>query len=650
VFIACIAINLIANSLSQNFQWLCKAVTKTNVGQRDNTPMKTLCAALLLMAPWGLLLAQAQPTTAPDSPQSVGNTAKGDAAFSLSIDAPDDLRELLERHLDILRYRNVSDLSDGELARLLLAADKDARTLLATQGYFSPTIALHPPVSTTGPVARTLTLTVEPGEPTEVSDVEIVLTGAIRTDAQSEEQRDSVTGQWWLESGMRFSQTRWVRAKQEALLLLTTQNYPTARIVASQADVDPVNRRARLSVTLDSGPRYRLGELVISGLHYFDKNMVRRLVRLGEQDYDQADLVAAQQRLTDSGYFDSAFISLDTTADPAAAPVLVQLREAKLQKLVLGVGASTDTGARLSIEHSHYKIPLLDWRGVNKLLLARDVTALTSTFTSHPNDDSWRWVVGTVVQQQTLGSFLVHSQSARVGRNRSTEPLDNDYFLQYDRADAATSDATARDVVEAMSLNYAFTTRHFDHALFPDEGWGLGMSMAVGTTVGAQSDAYGRLLTRWQSYVPLRGSDSKSSHQGRLALRAQAGAIVAAPTAELPSTQLFFIGGDSSVRGYGYQDLGVPLPDGKISGGRFMALGSMEWQRPIRIDGRASDWESSFFIDAGAVANNSSELRPKVGVGAGARWKSPVGPLQIDLAYGIEVQRLRLHVNVGFHF
>ena len=72
--------------------------------------------------------------------------------------------------------------------------------------------------------------------------------------------------------------------------------------------------------------------------------------------------------------------------------------------------------------------------------------------------------------------------------------------------------------------------------------------------------------------------------------------------------------------------------------------------RPIRINGQLSDWENTLFIDAGAVSNQPSELTPKVGVGFGARWKSPVGPLQIDLAYGVDVKRLRLHMNLGFSF
>ncbi len=614
--------------------------------------MKAILAALLLISPWGLIpaLAQSSPT---DAPFPLSSSAQGAGAFTLAIDAPDEVREVLERNLDVLRYRGLADLSDSELARLLLAAEQDARGLLATLGYFSPTITVEPPVSVSGAVSRTLKLSVVPGDPTVVSDVQINFSGPILTDIAATQQRRRVINLWPLEVAMRFSQTRWTAAKQQALLQLTSQSYPTARLTESQADVDPVTRRARLSVTLDSGPRYRLGSLVISGLNHFDTDLVRRLVRLPPGDYDQAQLVGAQQRLTDSGYFDSAFISIDTTGDPAAAPVLVQVREAKLQKLVLGVGASTDTGARLSIEHTHHKIPYLDWRGVNKLTLARDTTALTSDFTSHPNDDNWRWTVGTVIQQQTLGSFLVDSQSVRLGRSRSTEPQDNAYYMEYDRADAATSDTRAQAVVEALSANYAFTLRRFDHPLFPNQGWGLGVALGAGTTVGAEKNPYGRVLARWLSFVPLGDSSGvagTSSPSGRIALRAQVGAIVAEPSAELPSTQLFFIGGDNSVRGYGYRDLGVPLPDGQITGGRAMALGSVEWQRPIRIGGRVSDWESTVFLDAGAVANNASELRPRVGVGVGARWKSPVGPLQIDVAYGVDVQRLRLHMNVGFSF
>jgi translocation and assembly module TamA len=56
------------------------------------------------------------------------------------------------------------------------------------------------------------------------------------------------------------------------------------------------------------------------------------------------------------------------------------------------------------------------------------------------------------------------------------------------------------------------------------------------------------------------------------------------------------------------------------------------------------------FVDAGAVADTPEALQVKLGSGVGLRWKSPVGPLQLDLAYGHAVESWRLHLNVGFAF
>ena len=63
-----------------------------------------------------------------------------------------------------------------------------------------------------------------------------------------------------------------------------------------------------------------------------------------------------------------------------------------------------------------------------------------------------------------------------------------------------------------------------------------------------------------------------------------------------------------------------------------------------------SDWESVVFADSGAVANRVEAFSFKSGLGVGARWRSPIGPLQMDLAYGLATEALRLHLNVGFAF
>lgn len=574
-------------------------------------------------------------------------------AFELTIEAPDEIRALLGRHLELLRYRELTDLSDSELVRLLTDAKKDARELVATLGYFSPVIEFRQTAVGSDRATRWLTLNVLPGEPTVVAAVEIAFGGPISSEPAADPQRRQIESDWSLRPGMRFTQARWANAKQQALRQLSSQRYLTGQIGSSLADIDPLKRSASLKVTLDSGPAYQFGALVISGLERYDAELVTRLARLPSgASYDQAQLVAAQQRLADSGYFDSAFLSLDTAGDPSSAPVLVQLREARLQKLVLGIGASTDGGARLSVEHTHHKLPGIGWRALSKLMLDRETRSIGTELTSRPDADNWRWVTAAQLQNQKLGSFDINSQSLRAGRSQMGQRIDRNYYLQYDRADSASSDANAPTTASALSANYAFTLRNFDSLPFPNSGWGWGAELGGGSTLGSQRNAYGRMLTRALGYWPLgRGADnSASARAGRLALRAQLGAVLANDGINLPSTQLFLTGGDNTVRGYGYRDIGVTRPDGQTAAGRYLAVGSVEWQRPIARDGRWSDWESTVFIDAGAVADKPAELHAKVGVGVGARWKSPVGPLQIDLAYGVASKRFRLHLNVGFSF
>ncbi|MHB8948767.1 MAG: autotransporter assembly complex protein TamA [Rhodoferax sp.] len=616
--------------------------------------LRSLLATMMLTGIPALLWAQAleaSPAVSASTPDVPAAPAQ--PAFELTIEAPDEIRALLGRHLELLRYRELTDLSDSELTRLLLDADKNARELVATLGYFSPEIEFRQKAAESERATRLLTLSVVPGEPTVVGEVEVEFMGPIATDPLAHRQRQEIENSWSLRPGMRFSQARWASAKQQALRQLTSQRYPVGQIGSTLADIDPVQRSARLKVTLDSGPAYQLGALVVEGLQRYDAELVTRLARLPSgASYDQAQLVAAQQRLADSGYFDSAFLTLDTAGDPAATPVLVQLREARLQKLVLGVGASTDGGARLSVEHTHHKVPGIGWRAVSKLMLDRETRSIGTELTSRPDERNWRWVTAAQLQRQQLGSFDINSQSLRGGRSQTGERIDRNYYLQYDRADTATSETTAPATASSLSANYAFTLRNFDSLPFPNSGWGWGAEVGGGSTLGAQRDLYGRVLTRALGYWPLGRSleGAAASRAGRLALRAEAGAVLAKDGINLPSTQLFLTGGDNTVRGYGYRDIGVTLPDGQTAAGRYVAVGSVEWQRPIARDGRWREWESTVFIDAGAIADKPAELRAKVGVGVGARWKSPVGPLQIDLAYGVATKRFRLHLNVGFSF
>ena len=574
-------------------------------------------------------------------------------AFEIDVRAPKDVREVLARRLELVRFAELTDLDDNELQRLLPMARGNAEEILATLGYFSPTVRIES-VAATDATPRRVVIDADPGEPTLVTEVNIEFTGPIATDESARVQRLRIQALWPLRTGMQFTQAGWDAAKLLALRELTTLHFPSGRMADSRADIDPETRSARLRVTLDSGPVFKLGKLVVTGLERHPQDLVVRLAQLpsGER-YEQSRMLEAQQRLSDSGFFDSVFISLDTTGSPEEAAVLVKVREAKQQKLILGVGVNTDTGLRLSAEHTVHRLPMIGWRAVTKLLYEQPKQSFGTEWTAPPDDRLWRWRTSAQVAREESGSFEVDSVMLRAGRTRATEFVDRSYFLQYERA--RNSGFNPPPDANAVSANYVWTRRDFDSRLFPTRGHGLSLDLGGGMTMDGGRYPFGRFVGRWLGYFPLGRADDPAERTGamrgtRIAARAEYGAVLANELANLPTTQLFLTGGDNTVRGYAYRSIGVTLPDGQTAAGRYMAVGSVELQRPIVMDGVVSAWDFIAFIDAGGVANQPQDLTAKVGFGAGAQWNSPLGPLQVNLAWGVATRQLRLNLSMGVNF
>jgi translocation and assembly module TamA len=593
------------------------------------------------------------PQTAPTPPGAIGPTGADSAitAFDIAIRTPpqfSDLRELVERHIELQRYRAVTDLDDSELARLIVLAEGNVRNLVGTLGYFSPDIR----ITREGAAGQRpmIVVLIDPGQPSVIGPVAIDFAGDIAqsTDPDAISQREGIRRNWRLPTGRTFTQDAWDGAKTQALRDLVARRYPAGKLDSSLADIDAPTRTAGLSLRLDSGPLYRLGRMQVTGVERYDPVLVPRLARLAEGSvYDQNRLVEAQQRLASSGYFDSAYVFVDPDSDPAAAPVQVQVREAKLQKIILGVGITTDSGPRASVEHTHQRVPGIGWRAATKLQLEKKDPFAQTEWTSIPDEASWRWVALARVERLDDDDLITRGQRLRFGRTQAGDRIDRSIYLQYDRAQVqgaglgANSAAQAGDG-SALSANYVWTGRYFDSLPFPSKGYGLGFELGGGSTLGDNRQPYTRAVGRWLGVQPLQ--------RGRMVMRAEGGAVLAKDSAAIPGTQLFRTGGDSSVRGYGYRDIGIPLANGGVGPGRYLAVGSIEWQRPILRGGLPSEWEHTVFVDAGAVADKPQDLRPSVGVGTGVRWRSPIGPLQADVAYGVKARQLRLHLSVGFVF
>lgn len=644
----------------------------------------------------GTAAATAPPATPTDTPPETNLPvpAAPGLRFKVAVDAPEHLQALLLRHLNIQRFHDLPDLDLAELRRLANQVPTDVFSLLGTQGYFSPMVQTRlqapaaqgdgpaqPPATAQSAGVWTVHITVQPGPVSVVGNVLVAFTDEADTtrspDLPQLTARERVRSQWPLTTGAPFSQAAWDSAKTNALRTLSTDTFPNARLVGSLADVDTVTHSVNLAVELDTGPAFQLGPIQIEGLKLTDPRWIENMVRVGGavpgQPYRLQDLQTAQQRLAQSGYFESVFVYVDPDSPPQAAPIRVQVREARRGRLLLGVGASTDNGHRLSAEHVWNRVPGLDMRALSKLTLERDHQNIETEWRSPLDLKGWQWLTRLQAERTDASLSSITSQQMKLGKVQETEHLNRGYFVQYDRAltdSLLLRQAGPLEANESISVNYAWSRRQFDTMPLPSRGHGLAAEVGMGTTLGSVRQPYVRSKVRWQGLLPLDGlrqwlpdpsaapelpaspaaSSASQSRLGRLAMRAEGGAIVSRQQAPVPDSQRFWAGGDQSVRGYGLNEVGVTQTDGSVRPGRLMAAGSLEWQRPVFSNGQPTAWETTVFVDAGAVADQVSTLKARVGVGAGMRFNSPAGPLQFDLAYGLTPRKFRLHMSVGFAF
>jgi len=568
----------------------------------------------------------------------------------IDIEAPADLKALLDRHLDLVRLGRIQrdDVDDTEWARLIDASPSQVRELLQTEGYFSPQVRIErAPGRGVGQPDR-VTLNVQPGVRARVSRVTIEVEGELERGATSGEGHATATlallrKAWDLPMGSDFRNPSWSEAKSAALARLRAAGYATAAFNGTGADVNVESNQVRLFLVVDSGPLFRLGELQIEGLVSQDATTVRNLAYTRQGvPVTESLLLDFQERLQKSGLFETVNVTLDV--DPthaAAAPVLVRLREAPLQVYTFAVGFSANTGARASVEHLYRRVFGLPASSKLKIEVGELRQAWDAEISGRPDERLYRNLVGGTVERLVSDTDAVLSQRLRVGRTQNTQRIDRFFYAEAERSSRRTLAGDRNDAL-AVSLNFHGGWRSLDSVVLPTVGETLAIQIGGGQASGtdAQQGPFGRLYGRLTVYRPFGRA---WYGQARLEL----GRVLLGSGMVVPESLKWRAGGDESVRGYSYRSLG-PLVDGATGSGSVLLTASVELARPL-MDSMPSLW-GAVFIDAGNAADTLGALKPVYGSGIGVRWRSPVGPLRLDWAYGSATRKGRIHISVGIAF
>jgi translocation and assembly module TamA len=619
--------------------------------------------ALALLAACGLSGCAGFPGVDPAGPDANGSVpaalpAPAEAAASagrqgvaIEIEAPAELKALLERNLDLVRLGRLAreDVDDTEWSRLIEAAPAQVRELLQTEGYFAPQVSLERDQGRALGKADVVLLKVDPGARVMVSRVTLEAEGELERGATAGEPHavaalQQLRDAWPLPAGKEFRNPAWAEAKAAALARLRSAGYANASWTGTGAEIDTESNEVRLFLVADSGPLFRFGELQVEGLVAHESQTVLNLANAPRgAPVTEALLLDFQERLQKSGLFENISVTLDTDPSHAeSALITARVREAPLQTWTFGLGVSANTGPRASVEHTYRRVFGQAATAHNKIEYGKLRKAWDGDISAHAGTDLYRNLVGAAVEELISDTDTVLSQRVRLGRTQDGQRIERLIYLEAERSTRRTDDNTVNTKAIAESINYHGVWRDLDSIVLPTQGVSFSGQVGAGRSHGTDAEpaTFGRLYARATGYLPV---GKVWYAQGRVEL----GQVFIPSNGVVPESQQFRAGGDDSVRGYSYRSLG-PLVDGVVGSGNVLYTGSLEVARPI-VRSLPSLW-GAVFIDAGNAGNSFAHLKPAVGMGLGVRWRSPAGPLRLDYAYGREIQKWRLHFSVGIAF
>ncbi len=576
--------------------------------------IRILCLALLMM----LFPLQAQ------------------ASYQVEIIGAGALTPLLNEHLEISRRQGDGNLAEEEVQRLAAIAPAQIRELLATEGYFSPVVT-HELIKQASPWIARFNITL--GPQTQVAAVDIRFSGDIAAAPQPDEQRmNRLRRRWSLDSGEIFRQRDWDSAKSALLKDLLVTDYPAALITSSEARIDPAANSATLSVEIDSGPKFTFGPLQIEGLQRYSRELIDQLnpIQPGEP-YSQEKLNELQARVQDSGYFRSAFATLEINPEqPRNVPIRLDLVENERRRLALGGGFSTDTGARVQVKWLDRNFLGRNWRLESALRIDRETRVLGADVFLPAITNGWLPSFGTHYERSDSAGEINNKLRAGARIASANKADEKTWGIAY-LGDRQQIGESFRNNRQALIGSFSYTKRRVDNLIAPRLGYVASIELGAGPRGLVNSDSLMRVSARGTWLSPTR-------QRVQAVLRGQAGQVFGAGRDTVPADLLFRTGGDQSVRGYGYNTLGV-MQNGAVVGGVVSAVLSAELVYRL-----TPQWGAAVFADAGNAADSWGDFRFKQGTGVGARWRSPIGPINVDLAYGHATRKPRLHFSVGYGF
>lgn len=549
------------------------------------------------------------------------------------LSAPRTVQGFLETHIKLPEEAFANDMAQRAYLR---RTKHDVQELLATEGYFSPVVTFDQKTKDDNDIP---VIQVDPGPQAAVATIAIEFQGEIvTTDEKQQKKIKRWRKSWPLKPGDAFRSAAWEDAKAVLLANVSYEKYVAATIVSSEATVDKDNATVDLHIVIDSGPPFYFGDLEISGLERYDPEMIEnyRPFRTGDP-YSKELMHVFQISLQSIPHFGNVSVNISSdVTQHTAAPVLVSVTETQTQRIAVGGGFSSNNGARAEINFSNHNFLNRAWNFNSLLRLEQKRQTFLTGINTLPDNNNIYYSANASMQRTDIEDLVTVRQRVDTARIYQTRTIQRQYSLSWQREEKRP-DGAVNQTNEALALDWRFRYHFVDDPVNIRRGNVSEVRIGGASKAVLSDQNFVRVYGRQQNWWPVGKRDV-------FYLRGEAGYTFAPSRFGIPQEYLFRAGGIQSVRGYDFMSLGVEEGNA-IVGGRVIATGTLEYTHWF-----LQNWGAAAFVDAGSAADAIDDMHLFIGYGAGARWRSPAGPLALDLARAHETGTFRVHFSMVVNF
>lgn len=420
--------------------------------------------------------------------------------------------------------------------------------------------------------------------------------------------------------------------------------------VIAQHDADTL----AVDVALAPGPLVRFGDLILRGSEAVRPERLRAIAGLPTGEvFDPEVLEDAEDRLRRMQVFSSVALTEAETLGPGnTMDITAQFADRPPRRLGFGAEISTVDGLGLTAYWLHRNL----LGGAERFRIEGEITGLgggtggrdyrfgvrldrPATFSAR-NDAFVEAEVARLDEEKYTSDYI--SVGAGITR-RVNDRVNFEYGINY-RFSRAEDEAGTTDY-SLLSFPASATYDSRLSTLDPKQGVYLSVGLSPFLGTNDETDDGARAIVDARSYLSF-GEAQRFTLAGRI----QGGSIIGADLERVPNEYRFYSGGGGTVRGHGYQSLGVELNGIDSGGASFVGL-----QGEVRA-GITDSIGLVAFADYGIVGLDSfpdSDSESHAGAGLGLRYLTPIGPIRLDVAApvsGGDDSGVEVYIGIGQAF